>query len=77
MNPVLVSLDGLEALRTIDGALWLQRNPVLTDLTALYGLSAVGSVDIEWNAALGDTAASALVSEIDTIHGAVTVAHNN
>src|SRR5438105_1563606 len=48
-NLSLTNLAGLEALSVVTGDLLLNELPVLTDLTNLGGLTAVGSVQISAN----------------------------
>jgi hypothetical protein len=81
-NANLESLDGLESMRTIGGSLQIaglyeDANPALVDVTALYGLESVAEdVIITGNTALTDAAAQALVDEIESIGGTVTISGN-
>lgn len=81
-NDALVSVDGVESLTTIDGHLQIMGyqeagNPLLVDLGGLYGLETVaGDVTIKGNATLPDAEAWALVNQIESVGGAVTVEDN-
>lgn len=81
-HEALVSVDGLESLTTIYGALQIMGyvepgNPSLADLKGLYGLETVsGDVVIRGNASLADTEAQALVDEIESVGGTVTIEDN-
>ncbi len=81
-NDALVSVDGVESLTTLGGSLQImgyveEGNPSLTDLKGLYGLESVSAdVTIRGNTALPDAEAWALVDEIETIGGAVTIEGN-
>jgi hypothetical protein len=83
-NDVLALLSGLQTLQSVGGLYLGTRptccangNPVLTDVTALYGLTTVtGEVVIVNNPLLTDAAAQVLVDEIDSIGGNVTVSGN-
>ncbi len=81
-NDALQTVDGAWALTEIHG--WLQicpygedLNDALTSLGGLYGLQAVdGNVVIRDNPILTNAEAWALVAEIETIGGKVTIADN-
>jgi hypothetical protein len=76
-NEALTSLHGLQELRTIELDLWIDRNASLVDLDALYGVETVGGeIRIVDNPALTDEAAQALVDQIDTVEGPVTISGN-
>jgi hypothetical protein len=67
-SPTTTSIGDLDSL---------EGNPVLTDVTALYGLTHVGNdVIVVGNVSLTDAAAQALADEIDTIGGSVTISGN-
>lgn len=75
-NDALTSLDGLETLVSIGGELFIGYNKPLVDVLALYNLTSVTDVSILYNPVLTDTAAQALVDEIDSIAGRVTITGN-
>ena len=76
-NPALSSLTGLSGLRSVGGSLDIEDNVVLTSVTALYGLTEVRlDVIIADNPALPNADAVALVSQIDSIGGDLTVSGN-
>ena len=73
---MLTSLDGLQGLTTVGDVLNIERNVVLADVTALYGLQSVWDVYVMDNVSLTDAAAEALVDEIDVIGGDVWISGN-
>ena len=69
---------GSTNLTTVSNDLIIDRNAVLTDVTALYGLVDVGGdVLIDRNDILTDAAAQLLVDQIDNIGGTITITANN
>lgn len=76
-NDALTSLDGLDTLGSVGGDLFIGYNLALVDMLSLYGLTTVTDVSILDNPVLTDTAALALVSEIESIGGTVSVTGNN
>ncbi len=76
-NESLVSLQGLESLRTVGGDLTIEDNDRLVDVTALYGLVSVGNeLKVQYNEALTDQSAWRLVWEIDDPPDFVRIAGN-
>lgn len=74
----LQDLSALSCIRSIEGGLSIQYNDVLTDISALYGLTLVGQdVNISNNISLPTQNAWDLINEIDTIGGTTTVSGNN
>ncbi len=76
-NDTLISLAGLENVTSAD-AILVWDNELLVDVTALHGVSLVtDDVYIADNPVLTDEAAWALVNEIETIQGEITVSGND
>ena len=78
-NGALTSLDGLEALTTVNSDLSIDDNDALTDVTGLNSVSKVGgNLRIVNNNALATSDAEALYAEIgdENITGSVTISGN-
>lgn len=72
----LETLDGLQSMRTIGGALTIQATTV-RDVSALHDLETVGGdVLVKWNFDLSEAKARALAAEIGTVGGSVTIECN-
>ncbi len=76
-NVDLATLDGLQALDTIGGDLTIRSQWSLDELTTLHGLTSVtGDVSIIDNLMLSNADGGALVTQIESIGGVVTVSSN-
>jgi hypothetical protein len=76
-HATLASLDGIDQLGQVGNDLHIDRNDGLTDVAALYGVVSVGNeVTVTDNPNLGDAAAQALVDQIGSIGGGVTISGN-
>ncbi|MSQ02580.1 MAG: hypothetical protein EXR71_11950 [Myxococcales bacterium] len=76
-NDSLTTLAGLESVRTVGGALTLDGNETLMDVTALWDVESVDSLVITDNPALANDYANDLWAEIpNVVSGVVTISGN-
>jgi hypothetical protein len=73
----LTAVPPLPSLASVGGALALDDNPALADVSPLYDLGSVaGDLHVTGNPALADADAQALATSIGSVGGAVTIEDN-
>jgi len=65
--PALPSVAGFEGVRVVEHNLSLHSCDLLEDLSPLYGLNSIGSLNIDHNAYLSESAISEFLSEVPDI----------